>query len=268
MLRLTTFATAIAMTVVLCAPAAAEPRHQAWDQLLSRYVTDGLVDYQGLARERSLLDAYLGDLAASSADELAALTRNEQMAFWINAYNAYTVSLILDHYPLESIWKITPFWQRISGGPFALEFIPLGHLLPGSASKAGGKIALQTIEHQILREFFHEPRIHFAIVCASLGCPILRSQAYEGAELNSQLDDAAETFMRSNAKNHYDATRHALQVSPIFKWFSDDFAVAGGPVGYFIRYGNDAAAAVLASHDDPPALSYSDYDWSLNIQPN
>lgn len=267
----TVLAAAAAITLVLSLPgsAAANPKHGAWTKLLSRYVSNGLVDYEGLASQRARLDAYLGTLATTSANTLEKASRNEQMAFWINAYNAYTVALILDNYPLESIWKITPFWQRVGGGPFALEFIPLGHLLPGAAATgARPKIALQTIEHRVLRRAFNEPRIHFAIVCASLGCPVLRSEAYEADRLEGQLDQAAETFMRTRTKNHYDAGRHVLQISPIFKWFGDDFAPAGGPIAYFRRYADRQQTSAMAAYSGAPKLSYSDYDWSLNVQPN
>ncbi|RMD83426.1 MAG: DUF547 domain-containing protein [Candidatus Dadabacteria bacterium] len=236
-------------------------RHEQWSALLGEFVTSGRVDYRGLLGQRGRLDRYLSALAGTSREEMARWSRADQVAFWINAYNAYTVRLILDHYPVDGIWQVTPLWRRALGGPFKLEFIPLGHLAPWLGKKS---LSLDDIEHGVLRGHFREHRVHFAVVCASIGCPALRSQAYEGPILDRQLDDAARTFLADPTKNRYDASANVLYLSPIFDWFSEDFEPVGGPAGFFRRYGPPAARQALAAAPEPPAVRFTEYDWSLN----
>ncbi len=197
---------------------------EPWSSLPLKYVHDGLVDYQGLKRQGvAELNNYLATLSSvCTADERAA-TRDERRAFWINAYNAYTVKLILDHYPVRSIRSIG--W--LPQAAFKKKFIPM----PGLGN---GNLSLDEIENDILRKQLGEPRIHFAIVCASKSCPKLRSQAYRADALSLQLDQAARDFIQDSSKNRYDAARRTFYASSIFKWFRGDFERAKGSLAAFI----------------------------------
>ena len=232
--------------------------HDRWNALLARHVDNGRVDYEGIRRERAELDGYLTALRAA-APPIAHAGRDEQTAYWINVYNAYTIALVLDHWPLESIWNVTPLWKRPFGGPFALDYIPLGTAAP-ELGKA--KLSLNDIEHEILRKRLTDPRIHFALVCASRGCPPLASAAYTAGRLDAQLNLAARTFLADAGKNRFDAGRKVLVLSPIFRWYAGDFAALGGPEGVFRRYGPAEETGALG--DGAPAVEYSEYDWSLN----
>jgi hypothetical protein len=253
-----TRAAAVALALAVADPASAAPaadlesEHAAWTSLLRRYVSDGLVDYPGLKRGRSELDGYLHSLESVEGSELDAWPRPDQLAFWINAYNAYTVKLVLDHYPLRSIRSI----GFLPGSAFKRKFIPLDRV-------AGGKLSLDDLEHRILRERFREPRIHFAIVCASRSCPVLRDEAYRGRDLEAQLDDAARRFLRDPARNRYDPASRTLSLSSIFKWFRGDFEGAAGTLPAFVaRYADAPTAEALRRGG--VRVEFLDYDWSLN----
>ena len=228
--------------------------HSAWTRVLAAHVRDGWVDYAGLHRRPEALDAYLASLAAPRPEEFRSWSEKEQLAFWINAYNAWTVRLILDNYPLESIRSI----GLLPGAAFRSRFIPLGRLRGSS-----GMISLNDIEHGVLRPEFREPRIHFAIVCASAGCPALRSEAYRAADLESQLDDAARDFLRDTTKNRFDSRSRTLHLSSIFKWFGEDFETAAGSLESFVGpYLDEATRSQLDGGE--VTVSFLDYDWTLN----
>jgi len=225
-----------------------DPAHAAWSAVLARWVDHGEVDYAGLGRDgRADLDAYLATLSGACSQDYEGWTEAEKIAFWINAYNAFTIRLILDHYPVASIRKIG--W--LPGAAFRQDFIPM----PGLK---GRTISLNEIEHGTLRSAFHEPRIHFALVCASRSCPVLRSEAYRGADLDRQLEDQARAFLRDPTKNRFDAATGTLYLSAIFDWFGDDFRSAAGSVPAFVgRY--------LDIKPDPSvSVVFLPYDWSLN----
>jgi Protein of unknown function, DUF547 len=227
--------------------------HAAWTALLRRYVRDGLVDYGGLkAQGAGALEAYLRRLSSLGAPEYARWSREERLAFWINAYNAYTVRDILDHYPLDSIRSI----GLLPGAAFRDRFIPMEAL-------RGRKLSLDDVEHDILRRELDEPRIHFAIVCASRSCPVLRDESYRARDLDAQLQEAAERFVRDPRRNRYDAATGTFHASAIFKWFREDFERRAGSVASFLAsYANEEAAAALRSGS--VRIDYLDYDWSLN----
>jgi hypothetical protein len=227
--------------------------HTAWTHLLQRFVRDGLVDYRGMKAEAAgELDAYLRQLASVTASQYATWTREERLAFWINAYNAYTVRLVLDHFPLRSIRSI----GILPGAAFRDDFIPMDTL-------RGRKLSLDDIEHQILRRELDEPRIHFAIVCASRSCPVLRDEAYRAQYLDAQLEDAARRFVRDPSRNRFDAATRTFHASSIFKWFRGDFERRAGSLASFLaRYADDAAAAALRTGG--VRIEFLDYDWSLN----
>lgn len=236
---------------VACTPF--DQQHGAWSELLGRYVRRGSVDYAGLSRAgRPALESYLRSLASVCHADYDSWTRSQKLAFWINAYNAFTVKLVLDHYPLESIRTI----GLLPGAAFREAFIPLQSL-------RGQALSLNEIEHEILRGEFREPRIHFAIVCASKSCPGLRSEAYRATTLDSQLTEAARGFVSDTTKNRFDARTRTLRLSAIFSWFHEDFERGGGTVSAFVRrYAEPTTAAALLAGD--VRVEYLDYDWSLN----
>ena len=225
--------------------------HRQWTAILDDYVRNGAVDYRGLADHgQPALQAYLDELAAASPNE-SDWTREERMAFWVNAYNAFTIRLILDHYPLTSIRSI----GFLPLAAFRAKFIPLG---PRRTS-----ISLNTVENDILRKQFNDARIHFAIVCASRSCPELRSEAYGASVIDQQLDMAARAFLGDPSKNRWEEATRTLHLSSIFKWFRDDFERENKTLPAFVsRYLPSSRAAAIAEGN--VRVVFLDYDWSLN----
>lgn len=228
---------------------AEEPDWDAFDALLNAYVKPGeragitlnQVDYAALGADPRFSRA-LDALAKFSPRTLE--TKNEQLAFYINAYNLLAIKLVVDNWPLRSIKDIgsflRPVWKRPAG------------------AIGGATVTLDEIEHEILRPL-GEPRMHFAIVCASLSCPDLRAEAYRTASLSSQLDDQTETFLSNSSKGLQLVGNHA-RVSKIFAWFEEDFAAVGGIAAFIRRYTELPAETKVR-----PKL---DYDWSVNgIEP-
>ena len=241
-------ATAVAASAPSCS--AFDHEHRAWTRLLEQYVKDGRVDYAGLRREaRPALSGYLDLLSAVSRTCYARWMREQRLAFWINAYNAYAVELILEHYPVRSIRAIG-WWP---GAAFRTKFIPMKDF-------TGGDLSLEDVEHEHLRKEFREPRIHFAIVCASVSCPPLRSEAYRATDLERQLDDQARRFLADPTKNRFDPKSRTLHLSSIFKWFRGDFE--GTLPAFVARYVDPATAAAL--REPGVRVEFLDYDWSLN----
>lgn len=229
--------------------------HSAWDTLLKKYVDSaGMVDYTRLkasAADQQTLDKYLSHLSAATFARDS--SRDAQIAFWINAYNAVTVKGILREYPTTSIRNHTAklfgynIWEDLQ-------------LLVG-----GKSYSLDQMEHEILRKM-GEPRIHFAIVCASIGCPRLLDEAYTEAKLDGQLTAGAEAFFADPTKFRYDTSRGTIAVSPILKWFAEDFGASQAEqLRTVAPYLPDEAARQLAS-SGRASVSYLDYDWDLNDQ--
>jgi hypothetical protein len=224
--------------ILIALPARAADLHAPWDALLQRYVDEnGRVAYRDLAaRDATTLDAYLQALATA---EPAAMGEPEQIAFWLNAYNARAVRGVLDGHNAEGFFARRRFF-------WSYDF-PL----------AGATRTLDGIENDILRVRFREPRIHFALVCASTSCPKLRREAYRGERLDAQLDDQARDFLGDRTRNQFDPGRGA-RLSMIFNWFAGDFEAAAGSVPAYI------GRWVPGEHK---TISYLDYDWTLNAQP-
>jgi uncharacterized protein DUF547 len=220
------------------------PNHELWDALLKEFVDDGHVNYQRLLRNSEQLNIYLSRLQAQPP---SATWRNEEkLAYWINAYNAFTLRLILDHYPIESIKDIGDMVQiPLVNSTWDISFIEIGDK----------KLSLNDIEHRILRKEFNEPRIHFAIVCAAKSCPPLSSEAFLAGKVDKQLNERAIAFINDNSKNHL-AANH-VEVSPIFDWFEGDFTKDGSLISYLNKYSHTKI-------DDNAKINYLDYDWSLN----
>lgn len=228
---------------------AAVPTHAAWDKLLKKHVNgQGWVDYKGFIADKSAFTAYLDELSANPPDK--SWSPQDKEAYWINAYNAFTIKLVIDHYPVISIKDIGPKHQIVRiNTPWQKKFFRIG----------GKRFKLDKIENQILRKDFNDPRIHFAIVCASRSCAKLRNEAYTGAKVNEQLNDQARDFLCTKAKNEFSSSSKA-ELSPYFDWFAKDFEKKSGTVIAFI---NQYAPVKLKPDAD---IEFKDYDWSLNEQ--
>ncbi|GAB4141535.1 MAG: DUF547 domain-containing protein [Planctomycetota bacterium] len=213
--------------------------HSAFDAILSEAVDEqGLVDYRSLLAKRAALSSYLDDLATVDVGALA--NDAERKAYWIDAYNAFTLAGILDHYPVRSIRDLRGFWTQLR------------------ANLGGRLVTLDEIEHRILRPM-GDPRIHMAINCASASCPILDRRAYRGADLDARLDEAARRFLASGQRNRFDDEKKVAHLSRIFAWFGEDFAPYGGVRGFVRRFAPDRP---WLRGEFP--ISYLPYDWSLN----
>lgn len=230
--------------------------HNALTAILQEHVDEeGLVDYAALAANRGPLQEYLQTLRKVCPAQYAALSREEQLAFWINAYNAYTLDLIVENLPLESIRDI----GLLPNAAFRKSFIPL------RASGTKEPLSLNDIENGMLRKHFKEPRIHFAINCASISCPALRSEAFRAATLEGQLSDMQKRFLADPTRNRYDPKSKTLQLSSIFKWFAEDFEKAAGSVPKYVApfFAPPLSEQIAAGK---VKLGYLPYDWSLNAQ--
>lgn len=220
--------------------------HTRYGDVLKKYVQNGRVDYAALKADRLTLDVYLNKTAAVSEEEFEKWTLEQRLSFLINLYNAQTLALVIDHYPVASIKKIGTFFK----GPWDQPVVRL----------FGKTLTLGTLEHDILRKQYQEPLIHFALVCAARGCPTLREEPYVPDQLQKQLEDQARIFLSDKNKNSLDAAKGVIYLSPIFKWFEADFVKKSGSVLSFIEPYLPKAPSDLASY----GIRYTGYDWSLN----
>lgn len=227
--------------------------HSAWDAMLKQHVKrddTGLnrVDYAAWKREsREELLAYIDNLESV---EVTKLSRPEQYAYWVNLYNAVTVALILKHYPVDSIRDIDISPGFFSNGPWGAKLVEVD----------GVKLSLDNIEHDILRVNWNDPRVHYAVNCASVGCPNLARDAYSGERLDEQLDAAARAYISSPRGIHFDG--NSVTVSRIYSWYDEDFGNSeSGVIAHISEHAEGETAdrlAGLSSIDD------YEYDWSLN----
>jgi len=241
------------------APAAFDHTHAAWTAVLKEHARDGGFDYAALKKDDARLRAYLRSLEAVTKEQHDGWERDEQLAFWINAYNAYTIRKVVGGYPVKSIKKLgglfTSVWDK--------EFIPLNALHPKGA---GDELSLNDIEHGILRPRFEDARVHAAINCASKSCPPLLDVAYTAKEIGRQLERQVKAWLADPARNRFEAAAKRARVSKIFDWFEEDFERGGGTVaGWIAKYAPREHAEWLAAGG--VRLSYLDYDWSLNDAP-
>jgi hypothetical protein len=227
-------------------------------QVLTQYVNDeGQVDYQSLQQNRQPLDDFHQLVANLSPAVYESWTENEQIAFWVNIYNSLTLEAIIDNYPTESIRDIPGVWKW-------LRFPVMGQ-----------ELTLDEIEHEILRKQFDEARIHMGIVCASIGCPLLRREPFIGEKIEQQLDEQTLEFLAYERNFKIDKEENKVYLSSIFKWFGEDFKSKYSANNQFT--GRDKERAVLnfvSQYLEPQnqayltegeyQISYSNYDWSLN----
>lgn len=241
--------------------------HEQWDDLLSLHVTEfaggsaTAVDYSGFLRDEERLQTYLDSLAQVDDEDFHRWTREEQLAFLINAYNAWTVKLILCEYPkIESIRDIG--------------------FLPGAAWRRnivdlfGERISLDDLEHDMIRVWpqYQEPRIHFAVNCAAIGCPPLRDEAYTGAALNKQLEDNTKLFLADSNRNYLEG--ETLYVSRIFDWYEEDFEKGWQGINsvpqFLVQYADELELNTKNIEDllsGTIKIRYLQYDWGLNQLP-
>lgn len=212
--------------------------HKLWNALLQKHVSDaGHVNYKTFKTEKGKLLSYIQELnLIYSNASFTSLSKEETLAFWINAYNALTVDLILKNYPIKSIKDIDKPWDQ--------RFWKLGNKW----------FNLSDIEHEILRKM-DEPRIHFAIVCASVSCPKLQNTAFTGSNLETQLTNATKEFLNDPERN--ELTENSIKISKIFQWFSKDFKQDGDIIDFLNQYSNVEISAKAKK-------SFKDYNWNLN----
>lgn len=212
------------------------------------------VKYAELKSDPQAFPRYLKELETVSAAQFDAFTSDQKLAFWINAYNAFTVELILRHYPVNSIKDIGGFFSS----PWKKKFFTL----------LGKVRTLDEIEHEIIRKKFDEPRIHFALVCAAKGCPALRDEPFVAARLDAQLTDAARKFLSDPSKNRYEPDKKTLFLSSIFKWYGKDFKSKHGSfLAYIAPFVTQDASLRIEIASEKVKVEYLDYDWSLNQTP-
>ncbi|WP_238474529.1 DUF547 domain-containing protein [Maribacter algarum] len=211
------------------------PNHELWNTLLTTYVNDkGDVDYKSFLNDISSLEEYLGHLAENSPKK--DWSKNEKLAYYINLYNAATVKLILDNYPTKSIKDIKNPWGK--------DWVKIGK----------GLLSLGDIEHKVLRKM-NEPRIHFAINCASFSCPKLLNKAFTASQMEAQLQKTTHDFINDKTRNII--SKHKIQLSNIFKWYKKDFTENGSLIDYIKPY-------TEVNIDVDTDINYLKYDWNLN----
>ncbi|MBU5617948.1 DUF547 domain-containing protein [Psychrobacter sp. TAE2020] len=257
--------TAMATAILLAsATAYADFNHSSWDSLLNKNVTmtnsgkASVVNYASMKADKSKLDSYMDATSKVSQSEFNAWSKDEQLAFLINVYNAGTVELVLTKYPnIKSIKDI----GGVFGSPWKQNFISL----------LGKTRSLDDIEHNLIRgsKRYNEPRIHFAVNCASIGCPALLNDAFTASKLDKQLEQVTSSFLADTSRNRLKG--NTLEVSPIFKWYKEDFATSWRGTydlaGFLARYStslglNNGQAAQL--RNGKIKIGYSSYNWNLN----
>ncbi len=264
----------LALQGVAAAPATSQGfDHSTYDTVLATFVSDGRVDYAALQSERDLLDRYVARLGEVTAEQFGSWPESEQIAYLINAYNAFMLRIVIDNYPIEA------------GGILSLKRYAypnnsvrqISGVFDGIRHRAAGReMTLDDIEHGWLRGKYDEPRIHFALVCAALSCPALREEAYRGDRLDGQLDDQARAFMNDPRKNRIERGRGRVYLSKVFEWFGDDFAAyipesgyrgderIRGVLAFVSRYLLERDAEFLKTGNY--RVEFLDYDWTLNDQ--
>ena len=254
---------ALTLLAVLPAAVAAQERatgfdhdHAAWTAVLDEHLEGSNLDYAALKKQRAPLDDYLRTLEAVTPEQFAAWERGQRYAFWINAYNAYTVRAVVDAYPVSSITEIGTKEESVWERPF----LPLGKLWKPAK---GAKLSLDQVEHEILRPEFRDPRVHAAVNCASKGCPPLAAKAFAAETLDAQLDRATRAWLADPAHNRFEPKEKRVRLSRIFEWYGDDFT-----------RGDVTLADWLAEYAPPQyrkfleqaafRVEYLEYDWALN----
>lgn len=245
--RLTYPMKTLLLLLALAAPLLAgfDHSHALFTEVLKKNVKGASFDYAALKKNPEKLEAYLANLSEVSQSDFKGWSEAQQMAFLINIYNASTLKLIADNYPLKSIKDLDSPWKQKRVKIF------------------GDSVSLDHIEHEMLRKNYTDPRIHFGVNCASVGCPALRPEAFQASKLDTQLDEQARKFLNDTSKNRVDEKGEVIYLSSIFDWFKGDFVKKSGSVEKFISpYLKEADRKALLSEN--LKIKYTDYDWSLN----
>lgn len=252
----------LAALLLLALPGGATPArldaqaglHDDFDRLLRVHVRDGLVDYDAF-RQSPVFARYLERLATTDP---ARLPRQEQLAFWINAYNAYTIAQVNAHGERKSIRNINRSLGLVATG---------GAWRERMATVGGRRYTLDEIEHERIRPVFREPRVHFALVCAAVSCPPLRSEAYIGSRLEQQFEEQARRFLRASpARNRVEVASNTVFLSRIFDWYGEDFAPdRAGVLRWLARYWPEGEERVVLE-GGRARVQWTPYDWALNIR--
>ncbi len=264
-----TFAGAVTALPFSAGAQAFDHTHGAWTALLRKHVRllrggqATQAHYAGLAADRTALKVYLDSLSAVSSAVFAAWSRAERQAFLINAYNAFTVELILTRYPdLKSIKDL----GSLLSSPWKPKWIAL----------MGTKVSLDDIEHAMLRKRgdYDDPRVHFAVNCASIGCPALREEAFVAARLDAQMDEQTLRFMSDRTRNRFNAQRGRLELSKIFDWYGEDFRLGLRGIASLQAFAGRHADQLTDGPADRERIrsgtvdiAFIDYDWALNDTP-
>jgi hypothetical protein len=225
--------------------------HSKFDQVLKKHVDDkGLVDYNSIAKAKGFSE-YMQSLQTAKVEDFS---RDGQLAFWINAYNAVTIDKVTKKKPKKSVREtfIPGLW---TGTTF---FTSREHVV------AGKRLSQDDIEHEILRKQFKDPRIHFAIICASMGCPQLPRIAYTEENVQTRLEEETRKYLNSARGTRIDQAENTLNVSKLFDWFGSDFINESGSVLAFMQPYLSEEVRVFLERD--PMISYLEYDWALNAQ--
>lgn len=247
--------------------------YDAYANTLKLYVNEqGMVDYGELKKNHSGLVSFLSKIAQLDGSKLEKWSDNDKIAFWLNAYNAFTLRTIVDHYPIRARSLTSLIFPENS-----IQQIP-GVWAGNKFDVIGQQMTLDRIEHKILRVQFNEPRIHMALVCASIGCPMLRNEPYTGDKLGSQLDDQTRKFLSNPQKFKIDKAGNTVYLSSIFNWFDEDFLVKYSPkdeipgrsrkdsavLGFIASYVDKNDRGYV--HSGKYKIKFLKYDWSLNEQ--
>ena len=225
--------------------------HSKFDHVLKKYVDDeGLVDYNSIAKDKGFSE-YMQSLQTAGVEEFS---RDGQLAFWINAYNAVTIDKVIKVKPKKSVREtfIPGVW---TGTKF---FTSREHIV------AGKRLSQDDIEHEILRKQFQDPRIHFAIICASMGCPPLPRIAYTEENVQSRLEEETQKYLNSPRGTRIDRAENTLHMSKLFDWFGSDFINKSGSILAFMQPYLNEEVRIFLQRD--PMISYLEYDWALNAQ--
>ncbi len=241
------FATTVSLLFSAISPAAAfDHSHSAFTAVLKQHVKGPRFDYAALKSDPKGIESYLTSLAAVKESEFKGWSEKQQIAFLANLYNAATLKLVIDHYPVKSIKDI----GGVFSGPWKQKVVDL----------FGEKTTLDHVEHGLLRVNYSEPRVHFAVNCASVGCPNLRAEAFQADKLDSQLDEQGRVFLSDKTRNRVEGG--TLYLSPIFDWFGGDFTKKGSLADFVAPYFPEADRAAIKG--GKLKVKFTDYDWSLN----
>ena len=236
-------------TIEAESPSSFDHQHQRWGETLNQIVqTKGAfsrVDYQKLKNHPEGFLEYLKQIESVNRQDFDRFTQEQQLAFLINYYNAHQIQQVIDNYPLDSIRDLGFLFST----PWKKEFFTI----------FGQSTSLVYVEHELIRKLFKEPRIHFAVNCASIGCPPLLHEPFQAEKLQHQLEHVATNFLNAKPLNSYSKAQHQLTLSPIFKWYAQDFGDEKALQSFIARY---MTGFVLKN--SLAAVEYSDYDWNLN----